>query len=63
MFVAYCFKLKPNTTQAIKMTNWLFMLRANYNFNLRDRIEAYEQVVWQKLGSFLVSIIKENAAL
>ncbi len=52
MFEAYCFKLKPNTTQTDKMTNWLFMLRANYNFNLRDRIEAYEQVKQVKLGNY-----------
>jgi putative transposase len=52
MFTAYCFKLKPNTSQAEKMTNWLFMLRANYNFNLRDRIEAYEQVSKPELGNY-----------
>jgi putative transposase len=52
MFIAYCFKLKPNTSQAEKMTNWLFMLRANYNFNLRDRIEAYEQVSKPELGNY-----------
>lgn len=34
------------------MTNWLFMLRANYNFNLRCRIEAYEQVRVPKLGGY-----------
>ena len=52
MFIAYCFKLKPNTFQARQMINWLFMLRANYNFNLRDRIEAYEQVSKPELGNY-----------
>lgn len=52
MFVAYCFKLKPNITQVNKMANWLFMLRANYNFNLRDRIEAYEQFSFPKVGNY-----------
>lgn len=52
MFIAYGFKLKPNTNQAKQMTNWLFMLRANYNFNLRDRIEAYEQVKMPVLGNY-----------
>ena len=52
MFVAYCYKLKPNKEQAKKMTNWLNMLRANYNFNLRDRIEAYEQARSPVLGNY-----------
>jgi putative transposase len=52
MFIAYCFKLKPNTSQAKQMANWLFMLRASYNYNLRDRIEAYEQVSKPVLGNY-----------
>ncbi|MDJ0574153.1 MAG: transposase [Xenococcaceae cyanobacterium MO_234.B1] len=52
MFVAYCYKLKPNKKQAEKMTNWLNMLRANYNFSLRDRIEAYEQARSPILGNY-----------
>ena len=52
MFVAYCYKLKPNKKQAKKMSNWLNMLRANYNFSLRDRIEAYEQAVSPILGNY-----------
>lgn len=52
MFIAYCFKLKPNTSQAEQMANWLFMLRANYNYNLRDRIEAYEQASRMVLGNY-----------
>ncbi|WP_231599560.1 hypothetical protein [Crocosphaera watsonii] len=34
------------------MTNWLSMLRSHYNFCLRDRIEAYEQVKSPKLGNY-----------
>ena len=34
------------------MLYWLDMLRANYNYNLRDRIEAYEQVKAPVLGNF-----------
>ncbi len=52
MFVAYCYKLKPNKKQAQKMSNWLNMLRASYNFNLRDRIEAYEQASKPILGVY-----------
>ena len=52
MFVAYCYKLKPSSLQAKKMLNWLNMLRANYNFCLRDRIEAYEQLRFPILGNY-----------
>ena len=52
MFVSYCYKLKPNKKQAKKMNNWLSMLRANYNFNLRDRIEAYEQAKTPISGNY-----------
>ena len=34
------------------MSNWLNMLRANYNFNLRDRIETYEQARLPILGNY-----------
>jgi putative transposase len=52
MFFAFCFKLKPSATQHNLMLKWLDMLRASYNFNLRDRIEAYEQVLAPILGNF-----------
>ena len=52
MFVAYCYKLNPNKKQAKIMSNWLSMLRANYNFSLRDRIEAYEQARSPTLGNY-----------
>ncbi|MCH2247285.1 MULTISPECIES: RNA-guided endonuclease InsQ/TnpB family protein [Crocosphaera] len=41
------------------MTNWLSMLRSHYNFCLRDRIEAYEQVKSPKLGNY--SDLKKKA--
>ncbi|MGK7947855.1 MAG: RNA-guided endonuclease InsQ/TnpB family protein [Xenococcaceae cyanobacterium] len=49
MILAHVYKLKPNSRQRTLMTNWLSMLRAHYNFCLRDRVEAYEQArspVW-----------------
>lgn len=52
MFVAYQFKLRPKATQLSELDDWLTMLRANYNFCLQDRIEAYEQVKQPPLGEF-----------
>ncbi len=52
MFLAYQFKLKPKESQSSLMDDWLNLLRANYNFCLRDRIEAYEQVKSPTQGNF-----------
>lgn len=52
MLFGYCYKLRPSGEQVETMENWLNMLRANYNFCLRDRIEAYEQVKQPKLGIY-----------
>ena len=52
MILAHVYKLKPNSRQRTLMTNWLSMLRAHYNFCLRDRIEAYEQVRSPLLGNY-----------
>ncbi len=52
MILAYQYKLRVNPSQKIIMTNWLSMLRSHYNFCLRDRIEAYEQVKAPKLGNY-----------
>ncbi|MGK7956923.1 MAG: RNA-guided endonuclease InsQ/TnpB family protein [Crocosphaera sp.] len=52
MILAYKYKLKASPSQEITMTNWLSMLRSHYNFCLRDRIEAYEQVKYPKLGNY-----------
>ena len=52
MILAYKYKLRVSSSQEIIMTNWLSMLRSHYNFCLRDRIEAYEQVKSPKLGDY-----------
>ncbi len=52
MILAYKYKLKASPSQEITMANWLSMLRSHYNFCLRDRIEAYEQVKSPKLGNY-----------
>lgn len=52
MLIAYIYKLKPSRSQASLMFEWLNMLRSQYNFCLRDRIEAYEQVKSPVLGEF-----------
>jgi len=44
--------LKASLSQEIITTNWVSMLRSHYNFCLRDRIEAYEQVKYPKLGNY-----------
>ncbi len=58
MFLAYVFKLKPNNKQALLMSSWLDMLRATYNFCLRDRIEAYEEVKLSRLGNYSFLALK-----
>ena len=52
MILAHVYKLKPSNTQSVKMNDWLNMLRSFYNFCLRDRIEAYEQVRFPLLGNY-----------
>lgn len=52
MLISYQFKLKPKLSQVAAMEQWLNMLRAHYNFCLRDRIESYEQVKFPKLGNY-----------
>lgn len=52
MLISYQFKLKPKLSQIAVMEQWLNMLRAHYNFCLRDRIESYEQVKSLKLGNY-----------
>jgi len=41
MLLGYVYKLRPNDEQSNMMDSWLDMLRASYNYNLRDRIDAY----------------------
>ncbi len=52
MILAHVYKLKPSNSQSEKMNDWLNMLRAFYNFCLRDRIEAYEQVRSPIMGNY-----------
>ena len=52
MILAHKYKLKPSKTQQEIMRRWLAMLRSHYNFCLRDRMDAYEQVRAQKLGNY-----------
>ncbi|AFZ42898.1 transposase, IS605 OrfB family [Halothece sp. PCC 7418] len=52
MLASYQFKLKPKLSQVAVMEQWINMLRAHYNFCLRDRIESYEQVRSPKLGNY-----------
>ena len=52
MILAHVYKLKPSNSQSEKMNDWLNMLRAFYNFCLRDRIEAYEQARSPVLGNY-----------
>lgn len=54
MILAHKYKLKPSKTQQEIMRRWLAMLRSHYNFGLRDRMEAYEQVTQPKLGNYCV---------
>ncbi|MEG4321594.1 MULTISPECIES: helix-turn-helix domain-containing protein [unclassified Microcoleus] len=38
MLTNYIYKLRPNQTQAFKMSAWVDMLRGHYNWCLNDRI-------------------------
>jgi len=39
----YVYKLRPNQTQASRMSAWVDMLRSHYNWCLNDRIVQYNQ--------------------
>ncbi|MBD1878389.1 RNA-guided endonuclease TnpB family protein [Coleofasciculus sp. FACHB-T130] len=52
MFASFVYKLKPSPRQAATMERWLDMLRGQYNFRLKERIEAYEQVRSPILGNY-----------
>jgi putative transposase len=43
MLLSYKYKLRPNQEQSIKLGQWLDMLRATYNWCLRDRIDGWYQ--------------------
>lgn len=52
MILAHLYKLNPSNRQSVEMGNWLDMLRGLYNFALRERIEAYEQVKAPVMGEY-----------
>lgn len=52
MILAHLYKLNPSNRQAAELSNWLDMLRGLYNFALRERIEAYEQVKAPVIGDY-----------
>ncbi|WP_256529744.1 helix-turn-helix domain-containing protein [Limnofasciculus baicalensis] len=43
MLTNYVYKLRHNTTQNLKISNWVNMLRSHYNWCLGDRIAQYNQ--------------------
>ena len=43
MLTNYVYKLRPNQTQELKMSNWVDMLRSHFNWCLNDRITQYNQ--------------------
>ncbi len=52
MLVAYIYKLSPARQQSLVMDKHLEMLRLQYNFRIRERTEAYEQVSSPVLGNY-----------
>ena len=43
MLTNYVYKLRPNQTQELKISNWVDMLRSHFNWCLNDRITQYSQ--------------------
>ena len=43
MLTNYVYKLRPNQTQELKMSNWVDMLRSHFNWCINDRITQYNQ--------------------
>ena len=52
MLTTFRYKLNPSQSQLSLMDEWLNMLRSLYNFCLRERIEAYEQVKAPVMGNY-----------
>ncbi|MTF38326.1 RNA-guided endonuclease InsQ/TnpB family protein [Cyanobacterium aponinum] len=52
MIVTHKYKLNPSESQEQKMRDWISMLSSHYNYCLRDRIEAYEEVKAPRLGEY-----------
>ncbi|MEG4634339.1 helix-turn-helix domain-containing protein, partial [Microcoleus sp. AR_TQ3_B6] len=43
MLTNYVYKLRPNQTQKLKISNGVDMLRSHFNWCLNDRITQYSQ--------------------
>ncbi|WP_287253483.1 transposase [Moorena sp. SIO4E2] len=52
MQFGYRYKLKPSRQQKATMNRWLDMLRSQYNYLLRDRIESFDQAKAPRLGNY-----------
>lgn len=52
MLISYGYKLSPSRNQAATMERHVEMLRLQYNFRIRERSEAYEQVSRPILGNY-----------
>lgn len=52
MLVAYIYKLDPKYSQSVLMEQHIEMLRLQYNFRVRERTQAYEQVSRPVLGNY-----------
>lgn len=59
MLISYTYKLDPSRNQSATMEKHVEMLRLQYNFRVRERTEAYEQVSRPILGDYC--IIETNA--
>lgn len=52
MLISYTYKLDPSRNQSATMEKHVEMLRLQYNFRIRERTEAYEQVSRPVLGNY-----------
>ena len=59
MLTNYVYKLRPNQAQNSKMSNWINMLRSQYNWCLQDRITQYNQHFFQ--GNYCDIMTKSEA--
>ena len=52
MLLAYIYKLDPNSSQRKEMEEQIEMLRLQYNFRIRERLDAYRQVTFPAMGDY-----------
>ncbi len=43
MRTAYLYRLRPTSSQVVQMSEWLDLLRRQYNYRLAERFSWYEQ--------------------